>query len=232
MTFDEFITRYTRRPIDFDGVYGPQCFDLYRQYCKEVLGIPQSPATGSQGAKVIWNNYLKEYLFATPNSPLNSPQKGDIVIWGSKIGPYGHVAVCVSGGTMSFVSFDQNWSNHPYCEQVKHSYTGVLGWLRKKPILVQDTVPPSEPIGPPVAPQNAPEIVVEEKPVVDTTPIETPVPTTNPGVETPQEYIDIMTPINELPTTPDVTPISNPGIKQNILGWLLELLLKWIKSRE
>lgn len=82
---------------------------------------------------------------------------------------------------------------------------------------------------PSVAPQNALEIVVEEKPVVDTTPVDIPQFPSVQEVETPQEYKDIMTPVNELPTTPDVVPVEVPksSFIQELLDWLLGFLKRW-----
>lgn len=132
MTYDEFFKKYNGRPIDFDGYYGNQCMDLYRQYVKEVIECPQSP--GVNGAKDVWNTYLPNYFDRIPNTPDGVPQKGDIVIWGVGVGPYGHIAIFDSGDANSFKSFDQNWPVGTYCHLQQHNYNNVLGWLRKKAI--------------------------------------------------------------------------------------------------
>ena len=121
--------------IDFDGNYGNQCFDVYRQYCKE-LGFKQSPP--SEGAKDIWDNYLPEHFDKIINTTSGVPQQGDVVIWGTKIGKYGHVAIFDRGDDKAFVSIDQNWptdGGKGVLHEVNHSYTGVLGWLRPKSII-------------------------------------------------------------------------------------------------
>ena len=41
MTLSEFITKYDRKIVDYDGAYGAQCVDLFRQYSKDVLGIKE-----------------------------------------------------------------------------------------------------------------------------------------------------------------------------------------------
>lgn len=57
MKLDEFINKYINTKVDFDGAFGAQCVDLFRQYCKDVLDIPH---TGSvDGAKDIYLNYYK-----------------------------------------------------------------------------------------------------------------------------------------------------------------------------
>lgn len=134
MNTREFVKKYDGRSIDFDSKNGGQCVDLYRQCCKEVLDVPQSPALGiNGGAADIWTTYLKDYFEAIKNTPEGFPQEGDIVIWNRRAGGgYGHVAVALSGDVNSFKSFDQNWSRVSFCEVVTHNYTNVIGWLRRK----------------------------------------------------------------------------------------------------
>jgi hypothetical protein len=133
MILDEFVAKYTGVPVDFDGAYGNQCFDLYRKYVQDVLGFPQSPSTGTAGAKTIWDNYLKDYFEAISNTPTGYPQKGDIVIWGSVYGKFGHVAICIEATVNTFKCFSQNDPEGalPAIKWYKN-YTGVLGWLRAK----------------------------------------------------------------------------------------------------
>lgn len=131
MTFDAFIAKYDGKGIDWDGQFGNQCVDLYRQYAKEVLGFPQSPPV--PGAKDVWNTYLADKYERIDNTPSGVPQKGDIVIWGAKYGPFGHIAVFLEGDASKFKSFDQNDPVGTKCHIQEHkSYTGVLGWLRPR----------------------------------------------------------------------------------------------------
>ena len=132
MNLDEFIAKWTEKKCDWDGAFGSQCFDLYRYYCQDVLAIPQSPATGELGAVAIWDNYLTDYLDKTENTPTGVPQPGDIVIWGTKIGKYGHVAIFTEGTSTKFKSFDCNFPTGSLPHVQDHTYAGVLGWLRKK----------------------------------------------------------------------------------------------------
>jgi len=130
MNYIDFKNKFLGKPIDFDGAYGQQCFDVYRQYCKD-LGFNQSPP--SEGAKDIWNNFLKENFIKIPNTPEGVPLQGDVVIWGITIGPYGHVAIFDRGDNTSFTSIDQNWPSDGgkgVLHEVTHTYKGVLGWLR------------------------------------------------------------------------------------------------------
>lgn len=131
MTLDQFITKYNGKGIDSDGSYGNQCVDLYRQYIKEVLGYPQSP--GVSGAKDIWSSYLPDYFTRIANTPEGIPQEGDIMIWGSTYGPYGHVAVVKSATLNTFTCFSQNDPTGALCGlKTYRTYKPVLGWLHPK----------------------------------------------------------------------------------------------------
>lgn len=131
MTIQEFFDKYNGKGIDFDGAFGNQCVDLYRQYAKEVAEAPQSPPV--RGAADIWDTYLSKHFERVKNTPTGVPQKGDIVIWNKKSGGgYGHVAIFSQGNTKSFTSFDQNWPVGSVCHFEGHYYTNVLGWLRPK----------------------------------------------------------------------------------------------------
>lgn len=127
MTLDEFIDKYDGKGIDYDGSFGNQCVDLYRQYVKEVLGYPQSPPV--VGAKDIWDTYLPEYFKRIENTPTGIPEKGDIVIFGTGLGRFGHVSVFIEGTMTRFKSFDQNYPTGSLCHVQGHTYNAVLGWL-------------------------------------------------------------------------------------------------------
>jgi hypothetical protein len=135
MTLDAFIAKYNNFPIDFDGYFGNQCMDLYRQYVQEALGFPQSPLV--PGAADVWDTFLGAYYDRIVNTPTAVPEKGDIIIWRRAGGlPDGHIALLVSGDISTFMSFDQNWPSGSHCHHQNHNYTNVLGWLRPN-------VPPS-----------------------------------------------------------------------------------------
>ena len=136
MTTDNFFTKWNNKGIDFDGYYGFQCVDLYRQYVKEVLGFAQSPSV--VGAKDIWGSYLKDKFDRYFNDPVAIPQKGDIVIWDKNAGGgLGHIGIFSHGDILSFTSFDQNWPIGSVCHFQPHNYTNVQGWLRAKAVQPQ-----------------------------------------------------------------------------------------------
>ena len=141
MTLSEFIKKYNGRGVDFDSAFGYQCVDLYRAYCKEVLNVPQSPALGSGGAVLIATNYLKQHFTRIANTPDGTPQSGDVIIWGTSYGPYGHVAVFTDGNASTFTCFSQNDPFGALCGlRTYKSYRGILGWLRPKSIITPTTM--------------------------------------------------------------------------------------------
>ena len=137
MTFSEFLTKYNGKGIDDDGYYGYQCMDLAHRYAKEVVGKDFAPAPA---AKDVWNQTIDGYD-KIPNTPDGVPSKGDIIIWGVGIGPYGHIAIFDHGDVSFFTSFDQNWPLNSLCHYQNHNYTGVLGWFHPQNIPVQNGDP-------------------------------------------------------------------------------------------
>lgn len=93
MTLTEFIQSYVGKKVDFDGRFGAQCVDLYRQYCSSVLEVPQSPAV--EGAKDIFRKH--GVLEVTTEHSEAEYAPGDVLVWGAtKNNKYGHVAILVA----------------------------------------------------------------------------------------------------------------------------------------
>jgi hypothetical protein len=134
MTLDQFITKYQGKYWDFDGQYSAQCFDLFQFYNRDVVGAPF--VTGAS-AKDIWNTYPRAFYEQIANGATNYPKKGDVMIWGDKYGPYGHVAICSEDGnpqTDSFTVLSQNDPvGVPSIYKTYSDWKGVLGWIRPKP---------------------------------------------------------------------------------------------------
>lgn len=136
MTFDEFVKKYKGKGINFDKLYGVQCFDLANQYNRDVIGCGMF--TGLY-ARQIYEDFdkqaVKDYFTRIKNTPSFVPKKGDIVVWGGSLnGGIGHVAIATGEGNKRyFYSYDQNWlgKNDP-CTRVYHNYNHVLGVLRPK----------------------------------------------------------------------------------------------------
>lgn len=148
MTFQELITKYTDKKVEVAGSPGAvnQCVDLANLYIRDVLGLPIIEWTNAVDfPSKAGSSY--EYILNTPNGV---PQNGDIIIWGKPYGKYisegktiyaGHIAIFIEGDVKKFTSFDQNEPVGSPCHIQSHTYTGVLGWLRcKKPITQQSQI--------------------------------------------------------------------------------------------
>ena len=77
--------------VDFDGAYGAQCVDLFRDYCG-FLGLAHQGAV--EGAKDIW---LKDRCAAFAKKAADCALPGDVVVFdASESNIYGHVALVVT----------------------------------------------------------------------------------------------------------------------------------------
>lgn len=135
LTFEEFLTKYCGKKVDYDKIYGFQCTDVFRQYCQDVLGIPH---TGSvAGAKDLYLNYNslpleKKYFSAL--KPTAAVQPGFVAVWGSTpTNKYGHVAlvICKPDNT-SLIVFEQNGFTQDGAKVVRRSTQNLLGYLKFK----------------------------------------------------------------------------------------------------
>ena len=89
MTYQEFKNKYNGKYIDFDGYYGPQCWDLAQFYFKEVLNLPSSILSGCGQVKNMLVKPKIDVLRAYFNEvPINQMVTGDVCIWSSN-----HIAI-------------------------------------------------------------------------------------------------------------------------------------------
>ena len=130
MTLTQFIKQNLGSKVDFDGNFGSQCVDLYRQYCVDVLCVPQSPAV--DGAKDIINN--PGTLKVTRDSALADYSRGDVLIWGAtSSNKYGHVAILVEiYNTKYFIVLEQDGFKQDGVKLAFRSRENLLGCLYKK----------------------------------------------------------------------------------------------------
>lgn len=129
MTLTQFIRNNLGKKVDFDGKFGAQCVDLYRQYCKDVLNVPQTPAV--EGAKDIIEK--PGSLSVTRDSALADYSRGDVLIWGAtSSNKYGHVAILVSVyNTKYFVVLEQDGFKQDGVKLAFRSRENLLGCLYK-----------------------------------------------------------------------------------------------------
>jgi len=134
MNVDQFVEKYENKGLDWDGAYSTQCVDLARFYWANVCEISQPRSVS--GAKDFWVSYgtdtnLNQNFQRISNTPDGVPNKGDVLIWGSEYGPWGHIAIFLKGDASSFTAFSQNdpIGTLSIKKQYKN-YFGVLGWFR------------------------------------------------------------------------------------------------------
>lgn len=133
--FDKYFAERIGVGLDYDGQYGIMCFDLANDYSVNLIGGKQFLGMGAYEIYTNFDNQPAHELYTKiPNTPEFVPAKGDIMVWGTGIGQWGHVAICTGeGDTTWFNSYDQNWGgkNEPVT-LIKHNYNAVLGVLRPK----------------------------------------------------------------------------------------------------
>ena len=137
MTLEEFEKKYLGKKVDFDGVYGAQCVDLFRQYSKECLGISEhtGSCSTSGGAKDLFLDYNKmplEKKYFTRETKKAMIQ-GDILIWNeTETNKYGHVAIYLGAINNDLIIFEQNGFTQNGAEINIRSKNNLLGFLRKR----------------------------------------------------------------------------------------------------
>lgn len=106
-----------------------QCVDLWRVFNRKIIKAPDIFGNPPD----LWANYQSDYYDKIPNTPDGVPQLGDVMVWGTDYGKYGHIAICTEiANKRNFTSFDQNDPINSPCHFQPHTYAGVLGWLRPK----------------------------------------------------------------------------------------------------
>ncbi len=109
LTYDEFEKKYLGKAVDYDGMAGVQCVDLFDQYIKDCFGITGVWCVGAKDFYHKFDSYpaLKKAFDRIPNTEDLIVQKGDAVIWDS--GTWGHIAIGTGEGTKDwFRSLEEN----------------------------------------------------------------------------------------------------------------------------
>ena len=138
MLIEEFVKKYNGKKVDFDGVYGAQCVDLFRQWVKEGLEIPEHTGACSTtgGAKDLYLDYNKmpiekKYFHKIPKS--KGFATGDTLIWDStETNKYGHVAIYLGALNNSLIVFEQDGFKQDGAKITLRKKDNLLGALRKK----------------------------------------------------------------------------------------------------
>lgn len=135
MDFCSFINKYLGKEVDFDGAYGAQCVDLFRQYCAEVLDVGHTGAV--EGAKDLYLAYEKmnkEKVVFDRIARKSAGKYGDVAVYdATATNRYGHVAILlVYGGKESLVFEQRGGTKDPRAQLCWRSNDRLLGYLRLK----------------------------------------------------------------------------------------------------
>lgn len=134
MTVSEFVKKYNGKKVDFDGAFGPQCVDLFRQYNKDVFGLPHTGAV--KGAKDLFLDYEKlpvEKHFYRKVADQNEIIPGDILVWGeTPSNSFGHVAIALGRLENTFIVFEQDGFAQDGAKISLRSSNNFLGALRRR----------------------------------------------------------------------------------------------------
>lgn len=139
MTPQDYYNQVIGKRFDEDGVYGCQCVDGFKHFCRTVLGYNishESICNPSGYATSIWDNYeklgLDKYFDKVPSDQMVD---GDWAIWSmnSRSCPYSHVAMFrKDNGNGTGIFLGQNQLSHPEFTQCNIYYSGLRGGLRPK----------------------------------------------------------------------------------------------------
>lgn len=132
-TFMDFVRKYDGTSVDYDGRYGPQCVDLFRQYCRDVLDVPHTGCV--EGARDLWLGYetsrVKEFFEKVAEPAMC--RCGDVAVWdGTASNRYGHTALVICGWGDSLVVFEQDGFRKDGARIRLRSKKNLLGYLRRK----------------------------------------------------------------------------------------------------
>lgn len=132
MSLEEFIKKYIGKKVDFDGAFGAQCVDLFRQYNKDVWGNPHTGAV--EGAKDLFLNYKKMPEEVKYLKIVKTPFVGDVVVFdATSANKYGHVGIIVgSVSNETFLVFEQDGFKQDGAKIGIRDKSNILGYLRKK----------------------------------------------------------------------------------------------------
>lgn len=149
LTLAQFEKKYLNQPLDIDNypLYDKtQCMDVFRAYCRDVLGIPMYAVPGAEYAVDVFYRHPAQtiYFKKIANTPTNMPKPGDVLFLKRYIpswtGIAGHVAIVHSATINDVRVFHQNYPKSlsncgfytfPYrVKSLKLIWTDlVAGWL-------------------------------------------------------------------------------------------------------
>ena len=132
MSLEDFVKKYIGKKVDFDGAFGAQCVDLFRQYNKEVWGNPHTGAV--IGAKDLFLNYEKMPEEKKYLKIQKFPFVGDVAVFDATSNNiFGHVGIIVgSVGDKSLLILEQDGMKQDGVKINIRDKSSVLGYITKK----------------------------------------------------------------------------------------------------
>lgn len=132
MEIFDFVNKYNGKKVDFDGAYGFQCVDLFRQYCADN-GLPHTGSCSSTGGAIdLWNDYDK-MLEKVYFQKVRTPRAGDVVIFGATPNNrFGHVAIVLGILGSGLIVFEQDGIKQDGAKINIRPRNKILGYLRIK----------------------------------------------------------------------------------------------------
>lgn len=133
MTLTDFVQKYNGKKVDFDGAFGAQCVDLFRQYNKDVYGLPHTGVV--EGAKDLFLGYdqlpVERRYYEVVNKDEIIP--GDVVVWdGTTTNEYGHVAIVLGILDDNIIVFEQDGFAQDGAKISLRARANLLGALRRR----------------------------------------------------------------------------------------------------
>ncbi len=198
MQYDVFLNKWMGHPIDWDGLYGPQCVDEIAEYC-QTAGKTLCYANAKDWANnpAMYPDFT--WMQNNPNDYNQIPNRGDIIVWSGLLPGsegFGHIAIWdMVTGPGTFNSLDQNWGGQ-YVHFQSHNWQYILGWWTPKqppapPVPAPEPPAPDPAPTPSPAPEPnpvppAPTPIPAPLPAPDPAPSPTPDPTNPPGTVVPE----------------------------------------------
>lgn len=135
MDIKQFVDTYLGKKVDFDGFYGAQCVDLFRQFNKDVFGFPHTGAV--EGAKDLFERYgelpIEKKYYEQLRKEFTIPIEGDIVVFGAtSSNKYGHVAIVLWATRTIMIVLEQDGFSQDGTKISSRPYSNVLGFLRRR----------------------------------------------------------------------------------------------------
>lgn len=138
---DAWLAKVHRRPLDIDGAYGAQCWDLWAHYAVHVAGVPYLATVTRAGGSSphggwacnVWHNAERAGLapYFDKLGAKTVARRGDVAFWEKSPRQYpgSHVAIVIADEGAQLLTLTQNPGPPIYARLPK---TTLLGYLRPR----------------------------------------------------------------------------------------------------